>query len=87
MPILKTVENGVHCMIKDEIDTSKHDYSTSFRSIDLDLIVSFYAERERYYRIMQIAPIWFEDGFIEDNINLFKTCCKQSLYYIYGFQK
>ena len=70
--------------------------------LTINSLLSFYAERERIadigFVILQIDPIWFEDGFIEVNIYLSKIpflnetsikmltkCCKQNLYYIYDF--
>ena len=41
-------------------------------------LLSFYAEIERYCRhyvffgFCKLTPVWFEDGFIEVNINLSK---------------
>ena len=39
-------------MIQCEVKTSKHDSLTSYWSIDLCLIAWFYAERDRYCRLV-----------------------------------
>ena len=65
----------IHYEIKKK---SKQDSLTSYWSIELCLIISFYAERDRYCRlnvffvILQMDPIWFEDSFIKIFINLSK---------------